>query len=472
MEAHVNKRLMNGGKIILAISCLASAALAGSETFSHSAPVKMPAITQDELAELILPQAIYAVTRENLADVRLVRSDGTTPIPFLVECVTTKRCYFSRDTRSLRIHKVDELDGQKLQLVLRRVESEDVTLLPLSGLVIHTPLRDFERKIKVESSADGVTWKTVVESARIYDVSNFADFRVKEIELPGVAQRYLRLTVDQMVAPGAPLTTTVKTSEDKGGNIRNIDRQFVEENRPFRIDRVDGWVQKESWVQDARPLVKREFRTRAEEPDSELRHRFPKASIIFFELGKAPLERVTLKSASRMFRVDCQLLIEREVTQPGEEHWVRIASACTSRLAFRDYLREELHVSSSESRAEKYCLVMSAQSDAPDLAIAACEGPDYRSVFPCSVGDSIKLVCGNADKVLAVGHNPGQVRALLNSGIKPVRAELGPLIQDGRAQGSSWKINTTWLLTMAVLLAACVLGVAVAVALKRMPPAE
>jgi hypothetical protein len=134
-------------------------------------------------------------------------------------------------------------------------------------------------------------------------------------------------------------------------------------------------------------------------------------------------------------------------------------------------LREELSITCSESRAERYCLVISAQSDASDLAIAACEGPDYRSVFPCSVGDSLLLVCGNADKVFAVGHNPGQVRALLASGIKPVRAELGPLIQ-GKTQGATWKINTTWLMTAAVLLAACVLGVAVAVAIKRMPPEQ
>lgn len=468
----MSKLFIKGGVFVLAICCFATAALAGNESFSHSAAVQLPTITQDELADLILPQPIYAVTREDLADVRLVRSDGKTPIPFLVECVTTKRCNFTRETRSLRIHKVDELDGQRLQMVLRREESDNSTLSPLSGLVIHTPLRDFERKIKVEASDDEASWKTVVESARIFDVSNFADFRVKEIVLPAVAKRYLRLTVDQMFSQRPQLTATVTTSEDKGGNIRNIDRQFVEEKRPFRIERVDGWSQKEVWVQDARPLVKREFRILGKEPDSELRHRFPKASMIFFELGKAPLDRVTLKSASRMFRVDCQLLVEREVTQPGEERWIRIASETLSRLAFRDYLREDLTITCSESRASKYCLVMSEQSDATDLAIASCEGPDYRAVFPCSVGDAIKLVCGNADKVFTIGHNPGQVRALLTSGIKPVRAQLGPLTQDGKTQSSSWKINTTWLLTMAVLLAACVLGVAVAVALKRMPTEE
>jgi hypothetical protein len=467
----MSKRLINGGKFILAISFFASATFASNEAFSHSASVKMPSITQDELAELVLPQALYAFTREDLADVRIVRSEGATPVPFLVECVTTKRSHFTRDVRSLRMHKVEELEGQKLQLVLRREEAEDATLLPLSGLVIHTPLRDFERKIKVEASPDGEAWKTVVESARIFDVSAFADFRVKEIALPGVDQRYLRLTVDQMVAPGAPLTTTVKTSEDKGGSIRNIDRQFVEEKRPFRIERVDGWIQTESWIHDARPLVKREFRTLAEKPDSELRSRFPKASMIFFELGKAPLERITLKSASRMFRVDGQLLIERPTTEISGSRWVRVASATVSRLAFRDYLREELSITCSESRAERYCLVMSAQSDATDLALAACEGPDYRAVFPCTVGDSLLLVCGNPDKAFVVGHNPGQVRALLSSGIKPVRAELGPLIQ-GKAQGTPWKINTTWLLTAAVLLAACVLGAAVAAALKRMPTEE
>jgi len=468
----MRKPLIMVGKIVLSIGCLASSAFASSEAFSHSARVQIPTITQDELAELILPQPIYAITRDDLADVRLVRSDGTTPIPSLVECVTTKRCNFTRETRMLRIHKVEELDGQKLQMILRRQEPDDATLLPLSGLVIHTPLRDFERKIKVDASADGKTWKMVVESARIFDVSNFADFRVKEIELPAVAQRYLRLTVDPMISPRAPLSTTVRTSEDKSGAIQNIDRQFVEEKRPFRIERVDGWIQKEAWVQDARPLVKREFRVVTDVRDSELRHRFPKASMIFFDVGRAPLERVTLKTVARMFRVECQLFVERESVEPGENRWLRITSASISRLAFRDTLREDLQMTFRESRAARYCLVIPEQPDAMDLDLAACEGPDYRAVFPCAVGDSLLLLCGNPDKTSVAGHNAGQVRALLNSGITPVRAQLGSLTPDGKAQSSSWKIDTTWLLTMAVLLAACVLGVAVAVALKRMPPAE
>jgi hypothetical protein len=288
-QAYNFKRIALLPYCLIALFCFASVAFAGGETFSHRAPVQLPVVTRDELAELILPQPLYAPIREDLADVRLVRKADAAPIPFLLECVTKKRCVLTRETRSLRLHAVEELEGERLQVVLRREESEETPLLPLSGLVIHTPLRDFERRIMVEASTDGNTWSMVVASARIFDVSTFADFRVKELELPSVVQRYLRLTVDQMVAPRAPLTTTVKTSEDKGGTIQNIDRQFVEEKRPFRIERVDGWLQKETWVYDARPLTAREFHLLPEVKDAELRRRFPKATLIHFDVGRAPV---------------------------------------------------------------------------------------------------------------------------------------------------------------------------------------
>lgn len=440
----------------------------GAEAFSHSAAVQLPMITQDELAEVLLPQAVYAVTGETLADVRFLRSDRETPIPFLLEPVTKKRCDLIRETHALRLQAVEEREGQKLQVVLCREEPKDAVLLPLNGIVIHTPLRDFERKVQVEASEDGANWKTVVEAARIFDVSTFADFRVKEIALPSVAQRYLRLTVDQMFSQATSQASTVTTSEDKDGNLRNIDRRFVEEKRPFRVERVDGWVHKESWVTDARPLVARQFKMAENEKDAELTRRFPKATLLFFDAGRAPLERVTLKSASRMFRVECQLLEERERRSAGETEWVRIAASSVFRLAFRDYLKEELSLTFSESRAPRYCLVIPGQPEATDLSIVSCEGPDYHAVFPCSVGDALVMVCGKPEMKGGAGHNAGHVRTLLGRGVKPVRAELGPLTQEGKSR-SGRGINMTWVLTLAVVVAAVVLGLAVALALKRMP---
>jgi hypothetical protein len=461
-------RHISGGKVILALTWLASSAFSGNEVFSHSAFVQLPTITQEELVEVLLPQAVYAIAGETLADVRFLRSDRVTPIPFLLEGVTKKRRVLLRETRTLRLQSVEERENQRLQVVLCREEPREEGLLPLSGLDIHTPLRDFERKIRVEASDDGTNWKTVVESARIFDVSTFADFRVKEIALPWVTQRYLRLTVDQMFSQATSRSSTVTTSEDKDGNLKNIDRKFVEEKRPFRIERVNGWIEKESWLTDARPLVKRQFKVAEGEKDTVLQRRFPKASLLFFDTGRAPLERVTLNSSSRIFRVECQLLAERDSPSPGETEWVRLVSSSVFRLAFRDYLKEELTLTFSESRAMRYCLVIPEQTEVADLSIASCEGPEYRAVFPCSVGDAFVLVCGNPKLRGSTGHNAGHVRALLSRGITPVRAEVGPLTQDGKMHEGRG-INTTWILTLAVGLAAAVLGLAVAVALKRMP---
>lgn len=452
-----------------------SVLLAGEQSFSHSAAVQLPVLTQEELAELIVPQPVYALTQDNLADLRIMRSDRVTPLPFLLEHVTKKRCVLSRETVSLQLLGAAELEGERLQVVLSRGQKEDTAHFvknPLKGLMIHTPLRDFERTIKVEVSSDNLSWQTVVEAARIFDVTAFADFRETEIKLPDVTQRYVRLTVDQMFSQQMRLTETVKTSADAKGTLNNIERQFVEAKRPFRIEHVTGWVQREEWVHDARPLVSREFKLLEDPRDSELQRRFPKASFIFFEAGRAPLERVTIKSAARMFRVECQLLVEREEVQPGENRWVRLAATSLHRLAFRGFLREELQVAFSENRAQRYCLVIPEQTEVKDLALASCEGPDYRAVFPCGVGDSILLVCNSPEMKGTAGYNADHVRALLNRGISPVKAGLGPIVQDGKGPKKGPKINMQWVLSAAVVLVAVVLGGAVVLALKRMPTEE
>lgn len=464
------------GVIPFATAWLAASVLfAGEQPFSHSAAVQLPVLTQEELAELILPQPVYALTQDNLSDLRLMRSDRVTPVPFLLEPVTTKRCILSRETVSLRLEMASEVEGEKLQVVLSRGEQKDVALFlahPLKGLVIHTPLRDFERSIKVEVSSDKLTWTTVVEAARIIDVTAFADFRETEIKMPDVPQRYLRLTVDQRFSEQMKLTETVKRTEDGKGTLNALEREFVEAKRPFRIESVSGWVQRETWVHDARPLVSREFKLLEDPRDSELQRRFPKATMIFFEAGRAPLERLTMKSAARMFRVESQLLVEREEVPPGENRWVKIASASLHRLAFRGFLREELQMSIPESRALRYCLVIPQQSEVQDVAIASCEGPDYRAVFPCGVGDSILLVCNSPDLKGRAGYTADHVRALLSRGITPVKAGLGPIVQDGKDLRKGSKINMQWVLSAAVVLVAIVLGGAVVLALKRMPTEE
>jgi hypothetical protein len=469
----MNKRI-NPAVSFVASLLATTVLLAGEQAFSHSAAVQLPVLTQEELAELILPQEVYGLMQDNLSDVRVMHNDKITPVPFLLEPVTQKRCVISRETVPLRLESAGEVEGEKLQVILSRGDEKDQALFlanPLKGLVVHTPLRDFERSIKVEVSSDKLAWTTVVEAARIIDVTAFADFRETEIKVPDVTQRYLRLTVDQLFSEQMKLTETVKRTEDGKGSLNALERQFVETKRPFRIEAVAGWIQRETWVHDARPLVSREFKLLADPRDSELQRRFPKATMIFFEAGRAPLERITLKSASRMFRVECQLLVERKdaEVQPGEDRWLRIASSSVNRLAFRGFLRESLQVAIPESRAPKYCLVIPAQTEVTDLTLASCEGPDYRTVFPCGVGDSLSLLFNNPDSKGKSGYQAEQVRTLLSRGITPVKATLGPLVQDGKAPRKASKINMTWVLSLAVVLAACVLGGAVAVALKRMP---
>jgi hypothetical protein len=438
--------------------------------FQYSAPLRLPATAQEELADLVLTPQVYAVTRDDLADVGIVHGESGSPVPCLVECVTEERCELTRVNVPLRLVRAEERDGGRLRITLVRDDSSQ-SAFPLRGVVIHTPLRDFERTLTVEVSEDGSEWQTVAQEARILDLTSYADFRVEEVGLPAVTQRHIRLTVNQMIERRQGSSTTVKTSADAKGAVQHTERAFFEEQKPFRVDRVDGWVEHERWVRDARPLTTREYRFLSAEPEA-LRNQFPTARLIGFEAGRAPLSKVVLKSDVRVLNLSFQLFEKGDAAQEAQSGWRQIAKGVVTRTAFRAYLEERLGLSFNVSRASCYCLVFTDRSGAADISIAECLGPDYHIIFPFSTDQSYRLLAGNPDATQLEGYEPEQIRGLIRQGFKPVRAHLA-----GWLENPSWQRNrrgifsfgTRWLLSVSVVFAISVLGLSVAWALRHIP---
>lgn len=445
-----------------AVTLVAAGADSGAARFRYATPLALPASSQEELAEWVLTPEAYRATRSDLADLRVVRAESGESVPCLVECVTQEREERVRRSVELRLMKAEELGDKRFQVTLERQPSQE-KVGPLCGLSVQTPLRDFERRVTVEVSDDAVAWRCVAQDVRIMDLSSHADFRRTEVVLPAVSERRLRLTVDQMDEALTGATAAVTTSTDADGAVRNIERQIREERRPFRIDRVAGWEEQVRWVRDARPLAAREVRGVSDVP-AELKSRFPKARLLGFEAGRAPLERVQLRSAKKILSLDV-LLFARD----GDAEWRQIASDRVTRIAFRDFLDERMEVSFSESRAAAYCLVLPDGEAAADVEVVGGGGPDYRAVFPYGQGQSCVLLAGDTEAEGPAGYQPEQVRVLLRRGIRTVKATTA-----GWCENPSWRAakapgEIKWLLPAAVVLAVAVLGIAVALALRRMP---
>jgi len=447
-----------------AVTLVAAGAESGAARFRYATPLALPSSSQEELAEWVLTPDAYRATRGDLADLRVVRAESGEAVPCLVECVTQEREERVRQSVELRLVKAEELGDKRFQVTLERKPSQE-KVGPLCGLSVQTPLRDFERRVTVEVSDDATAWRCVAKDVRIMDLSSHADFRRTEVVLPAVSERHLRLTIDQMDEALTGATAAVTTSTDADGAVRNIERQIREERRPFRIDRVAGWEEQVRWVRDARPLVAREVRGVSDVP-AELKSRFPQARLLGFEAGRAPLERIQLRSAKKILSLDV-LLFARD----GDAEWRQVASDRVTRIAFRDFLDERMEVSFSESRAAAYCLVLPDGEAAADVEVIGGRGPDYRVVFPYGQGQSCVLLAGDPEAEGATGYQSEQIRELFRRGIRTVSVQTVGWRENPRWHAARAPGEFKWLLPAAVVVAVAVLGLAVVLALRRMPDA-
>ena len=451
-------------------SCAASAAATNEAAhYRHISAVTLPETAQgEELAQVLLTPEMFAATQDGYADIRVIHSGTGQVVPSLVECVTREQRKIRRVTETLTLTQADDTPGDQLRVLFVRPRkpagSEE---FPLRGLTVKTPLRDFERHVRVEVSDDGGAWHTIIEQARIFDVSSYADLRVTDIPLPPFTQRHIRLTFNKH-DQRTDAVTNVRTSADGQGDVRSIDRAFREEQRPFRIDRVDGWCEESYWERDARPLVTREIRLTDAKP-----RRLPNpaaGTLMCFEAGRVPLESLTFDAPERILTIPYELFIETDLPDHPADSLKRIANGILERVAFRDYRSERMTITLPTTRADRYYLAV--PDTAPKLTLAEAQGPDYRVVFPYSNGDSMTLLIGNPDALPSARH-ADPIKTLMRTVAEPLMAEAAPLAEnpgwDGKARAD---INMTYLLAAVIVLTVIVLAFALITALRRLPQTD
>jgi len=463
--------------LVVASCAFATAKNSDVTRYRHISAITLPEPTQDEeLAQVLLTPEMFSVTQDNYADIRVVRRDTGQMVPCRVECVTQEKEETERVTEALEVVTVTEMpDGQLGVTLVRQPERRHV---PLAGLTVKTPLRDFERHVQVEVSADGTAWETVVARARVFDVSSFADLRMADIRLPPVSQPHIRLTFNKHDQQTSAVTE-VRTTADAQGEISNIDRSFREEQRPFRIDKVDGWTERTRWMSDARPLRTRgdDDHVRITKIDTPRNKRDPQpglpedATWLFLDANRVPLEALTIKTGQRFVKIPYELFME--TTQPdGKIFWKRITKGVLERVAFRDYLSERMTIAWHTTRANRYCICITAPEDTDLRLIVEAKGPDYRVVFPYAKGDEMDLILGNPEAKTA-GHYADQIKILMRTVTKPLTAQPGPLTQN-----PAWNdkpeanVDMRLILSATIVLVVIVLGFALVTATRRLSSNE
>jgi hypothetical protein len=395
---------------------IGTAAIAEEPVFRFSKKLELPPLKQEELIAATLDSDVFAATRDNLSDIRVL-GDDSSETSYVLRKATTTKPQTSRQYWSAREPAVRPLEDGGLEIIVH-LDKDDPQP---DGIRLITPLRNFEQRVRVYSSADGKDWKPAGEEGVVFDYSQYMDARSDNISFPRGDDRYFRIVIDnvtqELQSQMMELTRRLQGSEEK-----DRAEKIVIERRPFRIDRVEFWHEtvQDRWTGDRKtsyPLAG--FRVE-NKPDL-------KQTIIYVELRREPLTSLKLVTGSHNFSRHAR--VEVEETQGVQKTWRTIGEATVSRLDFRNLKREELAISLPESRETAYRIVIDNRNSQPlEVTGVDAEGNVYVAVFMAAPEKQYRLAYGNGE-VESPSYDTAAIAAALGADFRPTAADLGTQVE-------------------------------------------
>ena len=205
-----------------------------SVRFRFWKPIDRSAAKDEEIVAFTLDSDVYAATRSGLPDLRIV-DESQAEAPYVIEPVVEFRQERSRQTFGTDIVALRP-NGNAIEVHLRLLANSP----DAEGFSFATPLRNYERKVRVSGSADGATWTPLVTDGIIFDYSQYMDVSSREIAIPKNNYREFKVTIEDMAddkeSPFKELTRSFKGAKEE----HRVERTVIE-RRPFRIDRISAW---------------------------------------------------------------------------------------------------------------------------------------------------------------------------------------------------------------------------------------
>lgn len=442
-----------------ALGLLTSIACAAEPEFQFMRPIELSERAQEELISVPLDSEIYDNTQTDLDDLRL-RNESGEAVPFLIRQKKSARPQTIR-----REWTADEMTAQPLEeggleihLILDREAPAP------NGLTLVTPLVNFEKRVRVETSTDGQTWQEVAEST-IFDYSRYVDVRQVAVSFPQTERRHIRIRIENVtVSQESELLELTRQLQ----GTKEISRQerLTIRRRPFRIDKVVLWQDRTQEV--AQSAVKQTYSVREfgveqipEEQQTEIQ----------ITMRQEPLTQFTIETPERNFSRRAR--VEVEETDGLQRRWRTVGEATLTRIDFKDLNREQLSIPLRETRARKFRIVVENR-DSPPLEITdiTAEGNVYEAIFLATPDHEYRLVYGDADSKPAQ-YDTQVLEELLQAGYGPRSAELGEPQPHATAEGPTrfeWSevLNNRMVLFAIICVLVLVLGISLYRASRRL----
>jgi hypothetical protein len=439
---------------------MASPTPADEPVFQLYNDVKTRQIKQEELLAVTLGTDVFASTQDGFSDVRLLDEERK-PIPYLLQRVKTIRARTVRNTWLGRQPSVRPLEDGGLEIT---VTLDDNDPHP-NGVSLISPLRNFEQRVRVQSSADGQQWEPAGNETVIFDYSRFMDVRSDGVSFPETGKRHFQIVIDDVTAEQESELLALTRRLQGAEETERVERVTID-RRPFRIERIDFW--REAEQERATGDEKTQYPVTQFDVEQDPQQQ---QTIITVDTRREPMTSLQLETQVRNF--SRHAVVEVEETRGVKSNWRKIGEGTLSRIDFKNLKREQLSISFPESRKEQYRIVIDNR-DSPALDVTGIQGEGnvYRLVFLATPERNYQLVYGAADAEPAV-YDTAAVQELLREGFQPAQAELGEQRADpaaGRPAAFKWSelLNDSRLLVGVIALLVIVLGWGLYHAVKRM----
>lgn len=413
----------------------------------------------ESLVAIKLDADIYASSQPKFADLRLRDSQGGA-VPFLIrksqevgtQTVRRRSWYAAKP-----ILKPLENGGLEITLELDQNDPEP------NGLSLITPLSNFEQRVRMSTSADGVDWEPISAETAIFDYSRYMDVRNDSVSFPTTKRKHFRIVIDDVTSEQQSQLLEL-TRRLNGNDESERTERITIDRRPFRIDRIQFW--QDGTEEKAKSDHKQSYPIVGFKVSEDAK---TKQTIVEVETRREPLTSFLLETSSKNFSRNCVLQIPEQ--RGVQKSWREIASSTVSRLDFKTLKREQLQIEFPESREALYRLVIDNRDSSPLVITGvAAEGNVYEMVFLAGSTKTAELIYGDQEAT-APNYDTASLSALLTESVRPDEGQLGPKIKIAGPSSTGFKwssiVNNPRLLTGIIGLLVVVLGWALYGAVKR-----
>jgi hypothetical protein len=360
-----------------------------------------------DILRLTLDSDIYDSVSANFADIRLTDDNGA-ETPFTVKQETVNETQITDVYHPAKIISLTKLDANRIDICIEIPEdSKNIT-----GLVLKTPSRNFEKQADVSGSSDMKTWRKTTKEQTIFDYSEIVGLSNTAIKLSGPAFKYYKISIANFAENRKSPRTELITEKRHGADFSQIEKLTIN-SEPLKINEI-GFLTK------SEKKIIRKSRTQ-EYPVSEFSCNDDKDETeIFISTKKEPLTLFSLETVSNNF--------SRAVSVDGsndKKEWQNLTGhEKITRIGISGYRESDLNMSIPESRFKFYRIKIS-NGNAPPVKFSTIHA--YGNIY------SLELINPKTSSALSVYYGGSgiplpsyDVNEILDKLKNPSYAEIKP----------------------------------------------